>query len=58
MGSIAASGCPVSLVAKARGLASGGLAAVAVMVKAQPDPLEGPIVQVATVGGGVAAILL
>jgi hypothetical protein len=58
MGSIAAGDRPVSLSEEAWGLASGGLAAVAVVVKAEAGSSEGPIMQIAAVGGDVAAVAL
>jgi hypothetical protein len=58
MGSIAAGGLPFSLREEAWRLASGGLAAVAVVVEAEASPLEGPIMQIAAVGGDQAAVVL
>jgi hypothetical protein len=55
MGSIAAGGYPVSRLKNAGQLAAGGLAAIAEVVKAKAGPLVGLIMQVAAVGGGVAA---
>jgi hypothetical protein len=58
MGSIAASGCPVSLLKGAGQLAEGGLVAIAEVVEAEAGPLEGPIMQIAAISGGVVAVLM